>query len=105
MRMFLCMPNPLQLALHHVQMEQERLGKGQLTEEERARAAADTAIRDAAALKRLEQSDEARRMNQMMLRSQCMAIRCSLKTFTYQCIAGLSDTSTHPHSHWLSWVS
>ena len=56
-------------------MERERSGKGQLTEEEKAQAASDAAIRDAAALKRLEQSDEAKRMNQMVLRSQCMAIR------------------------------
>ncbi|CAL5230041.1 g13486 [Coccomyxa viridis] len=58
-----------------LQMERERSGEGQLTEEETAQAAADAVVRDAAALKRLEQSDEAKRMNQMVLRSQCMAIR------------------------------
>ena len=56
-------------------MERERLRGGELTEEERARAAADAAVRDAAALKRLEESDEAKRMNQMVLHSQCMAVR------------------------------
>ena len=56
-------------------MEMERLKGGELTEEDRARAAADAIIRDAAALKRLEESDEAQRMNQMVLHSQCMAIR------------------------------
>ena len=56
-------------------MEKGRLKGGELTEEEHARAIADAAITDAAALKRLEQSDEAKRMNQMVLHSQCMAIR------------------------------
>ena len=58
-----------------MQMEKDRLKGGELTEEEQGRAAADAAIRDAAALKRLEESDEARRMNQMVLHSQCMAVR------------------------------
>ncbi len=61
-----------------LQMEKERLRKGELTEEERIKAAADAGVRDAAALKRLEESDEAKRMNQMVLHSQCMAIRQAL---------------------------
>ena len=58
-----------------LQGEQERLLRGELTEEELITAAAEAAIKDAAALKWLEESDEAKRMNQMMLHSQCMAIR------------------------------
>jgi hypothetical protein len=58
-----------------LQTEQERLVRGEMTEEERTVAAADAAIKDAAALMRLEESDEAKRMNRMMLHSQCMAIR------------------------------
>ena len=63
-------PQGLRSALSALlQMEKERLQGGQLSEEERAWAAADAAVRDAAALVRLEASDEAKRMNQMALRS------------------------------------
>lgn len=63
-----------------MQMEKDRLNGRELTEEDRARAAADAAVRDAAALKRLEESDEAKRMNQMVLHSQCMAVRSAKRT-------------------------
>ena len=82
------------------QMEQERLGKGQLTEEERAKAAADMAVRDTAALKRLEQSDEAKRMNQMVLRSQCMAIRWAFITVSKSYSADPSGACIHL-THWM----
>ena len=85
------------------QMEQERSGKAKLTDEEKAQAAADAAVRDAPALKRLEQSDEAKRMNQMVLSSQCMAIRSasssSLRSAPPVVKAALTNRASRPCSN------
>ena len=59
-----------------VQLEEGRQQEEAPSEEERLRMAAANAIRNKAAAARLEATDEAKRMNQMVLYSKCMAVRC-----------------------------
>ncbi len=59
------------------QLEEEARRAQVPSKEERLRAAAAEAVRSRAALARMEASDEAKRMNQMVLYSKCVAIRCA----------------------------
>ena len=59
-----------------VQLEEDRQQAEGPSEEERLRTAAADAVRGKAAAARLEATDEAKRMNQMVLYSKCMAVRC-----------------------------
>lgn len=58
-----------------MQLEEEARKARGPTEEEQLRAAAEEAVRSRAALARMEASDEAKRMNQMVLYSKCVAVR------------------------------
>jgi hypothetical protein len=56
-------------------MEEEARRVQGPSEEERLRAAAEAAARDKVLLARMEASDEAKRMNRMVLYSTCVTIR------------------------------
>ncbi len=58
-------------------MEQQRQEAEGPSEVERLRMAAADAVRGKAAAAKLEATDEAKRMNQMVLYSKCMAVRCA----------------------------
>lgn len=59
----------------HGQLEEERRRREGPSPEERARRAAEDIVRNRAAAAKMEASDEAKRMNQMVLFSTCMAVR------------------------------
>ncbi len=57
-------------------VEERRRAEGP-SEEERLRTAVADAVRSKAAAAQLEATDESKRMNQMVLYSKCMAVRCA----------------------------
>lgn len=59
-----------------VQLEEDRQQAEGPSEEERLKMAVADAVRGKAATARMEAMDEAKRMNQMVLYSKCMAVRC-----------------------------
>ena len=67
-----------------MQLAEERRRAEGPSEEERLRTAVADAVRSSAAAARLEATDEAKRMNQMVLYSKCMAIRCASTDVPFQ---------------------
>jgi len=74
-----------------LQLEEERRRGEGPSEEQRLCTAVADAVRSKAAAARLEATDEAKRMNQMVLYSKCMAIRCARPSLVLACI--LTGTS------------
>jgi hypothetical protein len=77
-----------------VQLEEDRQQAEGPSEEERLKTAAANAVRGKAAAARLEATDEAKRMNQMVLYSKCMAVRCASSV-----LAPASDTASLSAAH------
>lgn len=67
-----------------MQLAEERRRAEGPSEEERLRTAVADAVRSKAAAARLEATDEAKRMNQMVLYSKCMAIRWATAEAPYR---------------------